>query len=197
MTAIASGGTGPASYAWQQTAGPNVGVTGQTGAALTFTAPTGLTAPAPLTFAVTATSGASSATAQIQIVIQPTDVAVNAGQDRSAFPGDLVSLHATGQGAGGSFSWTQISPSGAPVTLTGANSANPTFTAPTVATPTELVFEVVYTQGGKTASDRVTVKIAGPNPPPLPGGGLTIRGPTQQKPLVVVAPPGGESRCRR
>jgi len=192
MTAIAGGGAGTASYLWRQTAGPDVGVTGQTGAALNFTAPTGLATPTTLIFEVTATSGASSARSLLQIVIQPANIAVDAGQDRSAFPGDLVSLHATGQSPGGGFSWTQVSPAGTPVTLTGANTANPAFTAPTVAIPTALVFEVAYTQGGKTASDRVTVRIAGPTLPPLAGGGLTIRGPTQQKPLVVVAPPVAE-----
>ncbi len=75
LAGSATGGTSPYSFAWAQTAGPPVTLTGGTTASPTFTAPTG---PAALTFQVTVTdSSTPAATSQDSVnvnVSQPADV---------------------------------------------------------------------------------------------------------------------------
>ena len=77
-----------------------------------------------------------------------------------------------------SYAWTQTAGSPA-VTLTGAGTATPTFTAPQVSAITELTFELTVTAGGASASDTVAVTVADVRPeftetvpaPTLVGGG--------------------------
>lgn len=224
MTATASGGTPPVSpvmtYAWTQT-GPetspgvldpafSVTLTGANTATPTFTVPTfnpptGLTVATPLTFQVTATSGASSATAQHQIVIQPAGITVFAGNDFNANPGELFTLHAIGTCLTGSsptpcgpppgtYAWTQVIPAPGDAGyvdygIDGITSANPQSTVPIPTTnPVNMVFEVAYTGEGKTATDQVAVFVRDPLPV-LPNGPLTVSGARQQQPLTVAAPP--------
>lgn len=223
MTASASGGTPPVSpvinYAWTQT-GPetspgvldpafSVTLTGANTATPTFTVPTfnpptGLTVATPLTFQVTATSGASNATAQVQIVIQPAGITVFAGNDFNANPGQLFTLHAIGTCLTGSsptpcvpdgtYAWRQVVPAPGDAGyvdygITGSTVSNP---QPTVAIPTtnpvNMVFEVAYTGEGKTATDQVAVFVHDPQPA-LPNGPLAVSGASQQQPLTVAAPP--------
>ncbi|MCU0934722.1 MAG: IPTL-CTERM sorting domain-containing protein [Gammaproteobacteria bacterium] len=207
MTASASGGTGPVSYAWTQKGGPSVGtITDANTASPTFTAPTGLTTPATLTFEVKATSGASSATAQVQIVIQPDGIAVSAGNDFNANPGQLFTLHAIGTcltpattptpiacTTGDTYSWRQVAPAPGDAGyldygIDGSTSANPQPTVPIPTTnPANMVFEVTYTGNGKTATDQVAVFVRDPQPT-LPNGPLVVSGARQQQPLTMAAP---------
>ena len=101
----------------------------------------------------------------------PPNVAPNAaaGADRTVAEGASVTLDGTGSsdpesGALG-FSWVQTA--GPAVTLTGANTAQPTFTAPTG--PATLTFEVTVTDPeGATDTDTVTITV---NAPPAAAAG--------------------------
>jgi hypothetical protein len=91
----------------------------------------------------------------------------NAGPDQTITPllGTTVTLVGTGSFATTSgativsYSWVQTS--GTSVTLNGANTANPTFLAPTVSTPTPLTFSLTVTDsnGAVSAPDSVTVTL--------------------------------------
>lgn len=89
--------------------------------------------------------------------------AVDAGGGQSVRSAAAVSLSATGSDAQSSvsYAWTQIG--GTSVTLTGANTANAGFTAPTVTTSTMLSFQVTVTDAvGETARDTVNVWVSAP-----------------------------------
>jgi hypothetical protein len=91
----------------------------------------------------------------------------NAGPDQTISPllGTTVTLVGTGSFATTSgativsYSWVQTS--GTSVTLNGANTANPTFLAPTVSTSTPLTFSLTVTDsnGAVSAPDSVTITL--------------------------------------
>ncbi len=84
----------------------------------------------------------------------------NAGPSQTVSQGSFVTLVGTGSFSpnGGtivSYSWVQTS--GTPVSLTGANTATPTFTAPTATT--SLVFSLTVTDSNGAVSSPATVTI--------------------------------------
>ena len=89
----------------------------------------------------------------------------NAGTDNTVFMGHSVTLDGTGSSDGGNggtitYLWTQLA--GTSVTLTGATTANPTFTAPaSVVYPSEvLTFRLTVTSSrGPTATDNVNITV--------------------------------------
>ncbi|QQR47858.1 myxosortase-dependent M36 family metallopeptidase MepA [Myxococcus xanthus] len=106
------------------------------------------------------------------VCVNPWPIA-NAGPDRSIAPGELVSLYGSAadpEGQPVTFSWAQTS--GPAVTLAGADTLNPSFTAPQVTEATALVFTLTVSDGVKTATDSVTVTVALPNNPPTVNAGL-------------------------
>ena len=95
---------------------------------------------------------------------------VDAGADREVLTGASVTLSGSGSstrsGATFTYKWTQSG--GVPVTLSGATTASPTFTAPSVRT--DLEFALVANDGvSDSAADTVTVRVRpGPNPTSAP-----------------------------
>lgn len=96
----------------------------------------------------------------------------DAGPDSTITEGNTAQLNGNGStdpdGDPLSFAWTQIS--GPTVSLVGANSATPTFTAPSVTASTPLTFRLTVSDGrGGSDSDDVTITVldssAGNNPP--------------------------------
>ncbi|MES2466425.1 MAG: choice-of-anchor tandem repeat GloVer-containing protein [Verrucomicrobiota bacterium] len=70
------------------------------------------------------------------------------------------------------YAWTQL-PGGAPVTLTNANTTQPTFTAPAVAIGGEtLSFQLTVTAEGKSSTDTVSVTVVNVNHPPVADAGV-------------------------
>src|SRR5207253_2680124 len=65
------------------------------------------------------------------------------------------------------FSWTQVS--GPAVTLNGAGTATPSFTAPLVSAPTALTFRLTVSDTQLSAGDEVTITVIRPNDPPQCG----------------------------
>jgi glucose/arabinose dehydrogenase len=161
-----------ASYAWSQTSGPAVTLSSTTASQPTFTAPS-VSAATPLVFSlvVTDNDGAADATPDsvtvtVNDVTSPNNPPVaNAGPDQTVNENVLVTLTGLGStdsdGTVASYAWSQTG--GSPtVTLTGANTAQPTFTAPSVSATTDLTFSLVVTDNDGTADstpDTMTVTV--------------------------------------
>ncbi len=89
----------------------------------------------------------------------------NAGSDQTVAPGQTVSLSGSAtddaHGSIASYAWTQTA--GVTATLTGANTATPSFTVP--ATATTMTFRLRVTDDvGLTANDSVTLTVTPPAP---------------------------------
>jgi len=167
-----------AAHQWTQTGGTAVVITNSNTSIATFTAPAG---PAALTFQleVTDNDGATNTdTTTVTINARPT---ANAGPDQSVDEQSAVSLDATASsdvdGTVTGFSWTQTA--GTVVTLTGASTATPSFTAPSVTTSGEtLTFQVTVTDNdGATDTDTVDVQVN--NDPTLSDPPNAVAGPDQ------------------
>ncbi len=152
-----------ASYAWSQRSGAAVTLSGADQASATFTAPA-LTTTSALVFRLTVTddSGASASddvTVEVAVNQAPT---ANAGADQTVQEGSVVTLVGAGNDADGTiqtFAWTQTA--GPTVTLSGANQANASFTAPAANVAPLLQFSLVVTDddGAASAADTVDVNV--------------------------------------
>jgi hypothetical protein len=163
-----TGSTDPESdtltYAWTQTGGPAVTLTGANTATPSFTAPAG---PATLTFDLQVCDPAPLCDTDSVVVnvSGPGNTAptANAGPDQTVASGAAVSLNGTGstdpENDTLTYAWTQTG--GPAVTLTGANTATPSFTAP--AGPATLTFELeVCDTEPLCDTDSVTVNVQAP-----------------------------------
>jgi ribosomal protein L14 len=169
-----------ASYQWTQTAGPAATLTNATSSSATFIAPL-VTVDSLLTFRLTVTDdrgGTGSATTNVTVrnVNQPP--VANAGANQSVNEGDAVTLNGSGTDADGTianYAWLQTA--GPTVTLTNANSATATFTAPPAATDTVLTFRLTVTDNeGATgvATVNVTVRHVNRSPTANAGANQTV-----------------------
>lgn len=113
----------------------------------------------------------------LEPVIAVTPPTAHAGPDQSVVEGDFVELNGTASqdtndpALAITHAWTQLS--GPAVTLTGANTSTPTFTAPAVpAVGATLTFRLVVSNGIAAASeDTVTVTVINANNPPIAAAG--------------------------
>ena len=167
---------GTLAFAWAQTGGsPTVTLRGANTATPTFTAPR-VRANAALTFALTVTDpGGESATDSVTVTVSddapPT---ADAGRDFDIPEGESAMLDGRGssdpEGGALAFAWRQTGGSPA-VTLRGANTATPTFTAPQVTADAALTFMLTVTDpGGASATDSVTVTVSDDAPPTADAG---------------------------
>ncbi|WP_275900366.1 myxosortase-dependent M36 family metallopeptidase [Pyxidicoccus trucidator] len=162
LAAVASDADGNTlTYAWTQVSGPEVTLSGADSATATFA--TGeVTADTEFTFRVTVSDGELSASHDVAVTVRQVNRApvANAGEAVSAKGKASVSLNgsASADADGGTltYQWTQV---GGPwVTLAGADTATPSFTAPDVRANTELTFRLVVSDGSLT-SDAATVTV--------------------------------------
>lgn len=153
------------SYAWTQTAGPSVTLSGANAATLTFTAPPPALAPQTLTFSLTVTDafgGTSTAQVDVLVPVNAPPVA-NAGTDATVAGNTLVTLAGTLSDLENdpiAFIWTQVA--GPVVGLAGSTTANPAFNAPPKTNvPQVLTFQLVGTDGfSYSTPDTVDVTVA-------------------------------------
>jgi hypothetical protein len=175
----------PLSFAWTQASGPAVTLAGATTANPTFTAPSiapGLPA-ASLTFTlVVSDANASSAADSVTITVAPQPAPpqapiANAGPNQTVESGAQVTLDGSGSsdpaGLPISFAWSQLS--GLPVTLFGANTASPSFTAPSIPAGQPagaLVFALIVTDANlSSAPSTVTITVNPLRPLPVANAG--------------------------
>ena len=145
------------SYLWTQLSGPSVVLSNPNSATTTFTAPS-VTKDTSLTFRLTVKddSGANGArTTSVLVKNANLPPIANAGANQT------VKEYTTGvkldgsksfdkDGSIASYSWTQTA--GPAVALTGANTATPTFNAPSVTKDTTLTFKLVVTDNNGASS---------------------------------------------
>jgi hypothetical protein len=162
-------------YSWVQTSGPAVTLGNPHAAQPVFTAPS---VDSTLTFALTVTDmptfvecgGAlSSAAATVTVIVSATGgpPLVSAGVSQTVPELSAGSLNGSAGSPSGdslALSWTQTA--GSPVTLSGANTLTPSFTAPTQ--PGTLTFQLTAKDltSGLTASSTVDIHVYDPFAPP-------------------------------
>ena len=182
-SASASATGAPLGYAWSQESGPAVALSSADTVRASFTSPV-IPAGQPaatLVFTLIVHDGATvSAPASVSVTVSPEMTAAplpvaSAGPGQAVASQAAVLLDGSASVGGGTltYAWTQAS--GAAVTLSGATTAHPGFTAPTVASgaaPLTLVFTLVVNDGAQTSAPStvtVTVYPAGAVAPPPPG----------------------------
>ena len=161
-------------YSWTQMSGVNVTLSGATTAAPSFDAPdvTAVNTPEVLRFQLTVSDGSLSNSATVDITVNDAGLGINspptaaAGPDQNVAESTNVDLDGTGSsdpdGDTLSYSWSQTG--GPNVTLNGAGTAQPSFTAPdvTAGNPVTLTFELTVNDGADNATDSVAIFVAEP-----------------------------------
>jgi hypothetical protein len=175
-----SGGAG-LSFLWEQLGGPPVTLTGATTATPTFTVPLlpGGFGSQVLTFRLTVSSGAQSSTDTVDVIVTNVNHApiADAGADQTVSEDAIVTL--TGgfsydpDGDPLGFQWVQVGGPG--VTLVGATTASPTFSAPLipggVGGVVTLDFELTVSDGVLAHTDAVQVVVEQVNHAPVADAG--------------------------
>jgi len=167
------------SFAWTQTAGPSVTLSGATAVKPMFTAPAVGSAGATLKFALRVTgctppimSAALETTVTVLDVPDPNQppVAAATASPASIYTGDTVKLDGSmstdPDGNTLTYAWVQLN--GAAVTLSGANTKVATFTAPFAPFPngTSLKFQLTVSDGTLQASMEQIVNVLWQNAAP-------------------------------
>jgi large repetitive protein len=179
-------------YAWTQHAGePVVTLSGANTRSLSFTAPV-VSSDTLLHFDLTLTSGGVSVMDTVEVTVKPANRApvAQAPAVPDATSGATVTLAGQGTDADGdtvSFTWKQLQ--GPSVTLVGSETASAHFTAPDVASPTQLSFELVVKDAALesapvTLTVTVTPRPATP-PPAVAASGCSTSG--SGSPLIALA----------
>jgi LmbE family N-acetylglucosaminyl deacetylase len=146
----------PLSYRWIQTAGPTVSLAGAESSAPSFMAPSGA---AQLTFSLTVLDGITSSVADnVTVEVDgsgPVPTAA-AGPPQTVSSGATVKLEGSAsfdpEGRLLTYKWTQTS--GPTVTLSGATTATPSFTAPIG--PASLTFSLAVFNGSESSEASIT-----------------------------------------
>lgn len=153
----------PLAYSWTQTSGTTVSLNNADGAHPTFIAPS---SPATLIFQLAVSDGEAQSppvteTVTVQGPVTQPGPTADAGVDMSTPKRSSVSLSGYVLPVSATYQWTQLH--GTAVMLAGANSPNPSFTAPAVTG--DLVFSLVASSGGISSQPSlVTVHVTNSAP---------------------------------
>ncbi len=160
-----------ATYAWSQVSGQAVTLQGGTTAVASFTAPD-VKSASTLVFQLMASANGQQTTDTVVITVAADGAPVaNAGTDRTVGSRSSVVLRGSAvdaEGDAASFAWTQTG--GPAVALAHADSAAPSFTAPSVLTATQLEFSLAVTANGLESTDTVVITIAAEGMPTVDAG---------------------------
>lgn len=149
-------------YSWVQTGGTAVSLSSASTVRPTFTAPL---AAGQLTFRLTTSDGVASSFDTVVVTVVPNRAPVaNAGPDQSVSVRRGVTLNGSSSTDPDNnpltYSWTQTG--GTAVTLLSPTSVNPTFTTPIGAAT--LTFRLTVSDGSRTATDSVVVRVTNTTP---------------------------------
>ncbi len=159
-------------FAWTQTAGPTVALSGESVAQATFTAPTVTTSTA-LSFSVQVADGrGGTASAALTVTVLPATgnhpPVADAGPAQVVNAGAVVTLHGSGTDPDGDAlpgtQWTQVA--GITVALSSPTALSPTFTAPSPAATAQLEFALVVTDAPGLPSAPSTTRVTVNSKPP-------------------------------
>jgi hypothetical protein len=176
----ASTGSNP-SFLWTQLAGPSVTLNDANTTTPSFTTPllAGGFGTQTLTFSLTVGSGSQSSSDTVDVTVVNVNHApmADAGAPQIVQEGSAVGLSGTASfdvdGDPITYQWTQTS--GPTVSLTGPNTAVPTFTAPLlsggVGTGIALEFEIAVSDGALSSTSTVTVTVEQNNHAPVADAG--------------------------
>jgi hypothetical protein len=169
-------------YTWVQTSGTAATLTGKDTASLSFTAPN-VDADEVLEFALTVNDGTDDVVSTVLITVKNNNIPVVSltPSATEVKEGEDVSITAVAIDADSddilTYSWAQTS--GTAVTLTGADTASLSFTAPQVSANETLEFALTVNDGTDDVVSTISVKvndIPAPTPTPTPnkssGGSL-------------------------
>ena len=182
----------PLTYAWTQTGGSTVTLSGASTFNATFVTPT-IGAAASYTFQVTVDDGnGGSDSDSVTINVTPSNYApiANAGADAAAAYTVTVQLDGSASSDPDAdpitFVWTQVS--GPTVALTGATTAMPSFTSPSA--DGTLIFEVSVSDGSLVDTDTVTIFVNAAGQMPVQfgssaGGGGCVTGQSSTSYLLL------------
>ena len=150
---------------WSQKSGTNVELADATTLALVFTAPE-VSATEQLEFELTVSDGEYTATDTVVVTVNHVNKlpTISAGDDISVDEGSVVNLVATATDADEDelvVSWQQVG--GGDVSLTFADTLNPSFVAPEVTVDISVEFELTVTDGQDTVTDNVVVMVKNVN----------------------------------
>jgi len=183
-------------FSWRQLGGPLVTIEAPTSAVTRFVAPP-VGIARTLTFELTVVdSSAANATDLVEVIVEPVaglNLAplADAGVGRTVSELGSVILDGTGSedpdGLISTFAWVQTH--GPPVSLSQPGSSTPSFTAPRVAAPTLLTFELTVTDNeGAVDSSRVTLTV-------VPAGIVTLSGTVSFERVPVSSACGFPAAC--
>lgn len=156
-------------YAWTQTAGTTVTITNSSAAQASFDAPdvTAVTVSETLTFQLSVSDGARSATATTDVVVNDVGLGVNsppvsnAGGDQTVAELSNVNLNgsASSDADGDALTYAWLQTAGSNVVLSDVSIAQPSFTSPDVTAPETLTFELTVNDGTDSVADTVDINV--------------------------------------